>query len=316
MYTCDHSIDVPALRALVEQEYGVSTRELCFVPLGRDSWAFRAETLFVSVRRDFRGHAASAYVGARKLHDAGLAWVVAPLAGASGTIVHRCSGHPVLVFPFIDDGEQIGASDAASAIRVIRALHAADLDQQELGREQFDPKPVRDLRRQLEHHDWAADAGPFAARVIALLTSHADRLLALCALIDRLAGECRDGSTSDFVVSHGDPSAQNFIRAATGHLMLCDWGDLAIGPPERDLFHLSRTLGGQIPMRPERHAYYAALWQVSEIAEYATILTRPHDRSADTVQMLRELCQYVTAVEPADVRGGEWCAAPRPRATA
>lgn len=66
----DPSIDVASLAALLRSEFDTEA-DLSFVPVGGDSWNYRAGPWWVSVRRDSQGHFPGNYEAARQLREAG-----------------------------------------------------------------------------------------------------------------------------------------------------------------------------------------------------------------------------------------------------
>ncbi|MBE8520462.1 aminoglycoside phosphotransferase family protein [Amycolatopsis sp. H6(2020)] len=286
------SVDTELLRELVTRCFGPRDGELRFAPLGEDSWSYTWQDLWISVRRDVQGHVPAAYEGAFELHRGGLDFVLAPLAGADGSVVRYLAGFPVVVFPLLEAG-QIGpgapltASERAEVEEMLAALHGFAAPDR-LPREEF-TLPFADA---LAASPAAGPgAGPFGERFAALVRSNADRLDALQAERDSLMHELR-ARDLEFVVTHGDLNGGNVLRTAD-RLKLADWGMLQWAPPERDRYHLSRTLG--FPLRGDANVlrYYELRWQLSEIAEYAAVFTRPHGDSADTRAMWRRLLAYL-----------------------
>jgi aminoglycoside phosphotransferase (APT) family kinase protein len=95
-----------------------------------------------------------------------------------------------------------------------------------------------------------------------------------------------------FVLTHGEPNRGNIFVTDEGRLLLMDWGDLAWGPPERDLvmrpdLGLPRK-GEEAPLR-----FYELRWILGEIAEYVDRFVQPHAGDAEDEGMWRELLLYL-----------------------
>lgn len=93
--------DEADLVAVVRTQYGESSDRLEFEPVGEDSWCYRLGELWVSLRRDLRGHFPAAYRAANLLWQEGNESVLAPLTGADGNVVRIVGGYPVVVFPHV-----------------------------------------------------------------------------------------------------------------------------------------------------------------------------------------------------------------------
>ena len=290
-----------ALRTLVEERYGVRDAPLEFQPLGEDSWAFRCGHLWVSVRRDLRGHVPGAYQAATELRRAGLRRVLAPLPDAEGTVVHTVCDTPVVVFPLVNavqtDPRKVTAAEWEQIVTLVGEVHWQRVTAS-LPTEDFRLGFEDDLRAALEFADGPAPTGTVVPRRLhALLRAHRAYLDRLCRLHRELAGRCAADDTPP-VLTHGEPSAPNVLRAADGFL-LADWGGARWGPPERDWFHLLRTFGDAPACRADFLRFYDVKWILSEVAEYATVLRRTTVEDEDARAMWRRLTRYLPEHTPA-----------------
>ncbi|MFG2869691.1 aminoglycoside phosphotransferase family protein [Streptomyces sp. NPDC048338] len=292
----DH-VDSEELRIAVEAGYGRSVGSLEFQPLGEDSWAFVADDLWISVRRDLRGHVPGAYEAAALLRDAGLDRVLAPLTGTDGSVVRTVNGSPVVVFPRVDaaqtDPGTVSEEEFDAIVGMIGRLHTVRVPA-DLPAEDFSLSFAADLEAALDFADGPGPSGGLPARLHRLLADHRADLEELCAERGELAA--RHGSdrglAEGFGLTHGEPSAPNVLRAADGFL-LADWGGAMWGPPERDWFHVRRTFGRAPHCRPEVLRFYEVRWILSEISEYATILRDAPAENLETSAMWRRLTRYL-----------------------
>lgn len=282
------------LRPEIETQFGVRAPRAAFVPEGRDSWSFHAGDLWVSVRRDLRGHYPAAYEAAYELRRSGLDFVLAPLPGADGRIVRRVEGFPVVVFPYLPVSplaSRVSKRESHAIVEMMRQVHACRVVSR-LPRETYTFSFDGDLSAALEFtgHD-AISRGPYSISLHRLLRHNQDRIAAARAELGRLAAVC--ATTGDrLVLTHGEPNADNVLRHA-GRLLLGDWGGAMWGPPERDWFHVARAAGTSTTCRPEFLRFYEIRWYLGEIAEYATRFIREHAGDADDHAMWRDLLTYL-----------------------
>jgi len=94
------------------------------------------------------------------------------------------------------------------------------------------------------------------------------------------------------VLTHGEPEPPNVIITPDGELFLLDWGDLLHAPPERDALSL-RSLGIEPPSRRDVLRFYELRWILSEVAEYVSRFTSPHEGNAEDLEKRRELARYL-----------------------
>lgn len=293
----DH-IDLDRLRGEIDTyyaRYDTAGAPFAFVPLGEDSWAFRHGSLWVSLRRDLRGHVPGAYEAARLLRESGLRFVLAPLAGVDGRVVRGDPDCPVVIFPYTElaqlSPETVTAGDAAVIVEMLARVHKAWIPAH-LPRESFAIDFDTDLAAAMDFAAGLAPTSGYPARLHRLLRRHRRLLANLRAELAELGRVCAAADDS-FVLTHGEPSAANILRGAEG-LMLADWGGAMWGPAERDWFHVSRTLGIEVPpCRKPVLDFYRIRWRLSEIAEYASRFRKPCANDAEDAAMWGRLLRYL-----------------------
>lgn len=137
----------------------------------------------------------------------------------------------------------------------------------------------------------SGSAGPFAEDVSDLVRRNSARVsdwreeIAVCQERSRaLPGE--------LVLTHGEPEPPNLIVTPDDELLLLDWGDLLKAPPERDALSL-RSLGIARPVRRDVLRFYELRWILSEVTEYVSRFTNPHEGNAEDHEKRRELARYL-----------------------
>ncbi|MER7014994.1 phosphotransferase [Saccharopolyspora sp. NPDC000359] len=302
MLTRNSSVHPAELLALAAEQFGVRAPAAEFVPRGEDSWAYRIGPLWVSVRRDLDGHHPAAYEAAWQLHQAGLEFVVAPLAGADGRVVHHVGGHPVVVFPHLDavalptsaadlDGHRSQVQDMVGLLH--RSTVDADLP---LPREDFTLPFAERMDRALRAATGEMPSrGPYgnAVREVVLRNHHA--LESVRRTVTEVGESCAGAGVAP-VLTHGDPSPDNVI-VHRGRLFVVDWGGLTWAPPERDWYNVARTFGSAPPGRDDVVDFYRIRRILSEITEYVGRFAHPHSGDADDQAMWRRLSHNIVLLQ-------------------
>jgi len=239
-------------------------------------------------------------------HETGIDEVVAPLATRDGEVLVTIAGGrwAVALFPclpLVDPGDGGYLTDDArnEAQRLVARIHAAT-DRIPAGLAPVEDfaiskrAPWRDI---LARMDAPWTWGPYGERARDVLRSSQGLIDAGLARYDALVADVlREGSP--WVLTHGEPHAANVLSRGDGAgLAIVDWDTVAIGPRERDLWHL---LSGSGTPEADLAAYFGALppgsdaavsdsaialyrlrWDLWEIVYYAEWFANPHEDSED-----------------------------------
>ncbi|MGW0436046.1 phosphotransferase [Micromonospora sp. NPDC003197] len=246
--------------------------------------------------------------------DAGLDFVLAPVAAGTGATLWRLSSQYALsVFPMIyGTVGEFGphrSEDLGEMAELLARLHRATPAVAHLAPRADLLLPGRDrLNVAFAELDQPWSGGPYAEAARAVLARHAGRVRSWLTDFDRLVGEVR-ANTSDWVLTHGEPHPGNVIRTAAGMRMI-DWTTAQIAPPERDLWMLttafSSMLGGEASgtddevlarytriggrtATPTGIALYRRWWPLADITDFLDYLRRPHDDGEDASAALTYL---------------------------
>ena len=310
-------IDRAQLCRLLNAEYGLHVASATFLPKGEEAYGYVAEEPggtrhFVRAQRaaDVATLESVFAVTSALRMQCGLSPVVAPYPNRRGTFTCQHDGYVVAVFPFIEGATayELGLSDEglAQAAALVRALHASAgcIGGRLVHRETFEnpfEAPILRALRLAEEPEPRANA--YQQRVRRLLADERADLVATLATMRRLRDEARR-LEFDWVPTHGDPNLDNFLVDARGDLHLVDWGEVALGPPERDLFFftgerfeavlaLYAGATGTVRLHEPLFAFYTYRWTLQEIADYATrILFRNVDPDEDR-HAWEELAPYL-----------------------
>lgn len=292
------------LAAHLREAYGLPIAAIARVPNGEDADAYRATTdggtpYFIRVQSGSTAdHLEVALAATAVLHArCGLTAIVAPLATTRGAFTSRLATATVAVFPFVA-GETaydraLGDADWQRLAAIMGTIHDRGLAPHfpTLPRETFSNPFAATIRRALQHTDSANTRwSPWQRQMGTLLQAQRADLEATMRQFARRGDLARRMAIS-MVPTHGDPNLANVLIGNTGTLHIIDWGELAHGPPERDLMFftgdrlslfLETYLAHAGPMRLhlELFAFYLYRWALQEIADYAAdILLAPADEA-------------------------------------
>lgn len=256
------------------------------------------ESVFDGLRRAFDTAAA--------LRHRGLGFVVAPIPTSNGETVRRLGRrHTIALFPFVDGkAGRYGNYDPAARAAVVTMLaelhnatpaagsvaNTAGLDVP--GRHHIEAG-LRELNQ-----TWLG--GPFSEPARQALADHADDVVELLALADRLAADVA-GRGGKWVVTHGEPHAANVMRTGESHVLV-DWDTVAIAPPERDLWMIVGDTGDDATIYVDATGhevdqaavnFFRLTWDLKDLATYLDVLRAPHGNNEDTVQAYQGVANCV-----------------------
>jgi hypothetical protein len=320
-------LDRAALAAALRRRWGVDAARLEYLPVGFGthhwqavgadgaSWFVSADDLsarqhagrapddvFAGLDRAFRTAAALRA-------DAGLEFVVAPVASSGGAVLCRLDArYAVRVEPFVagtveQSGDYERPEDRRRMGALLGRLHAASgfVPVGLPGREDFALPGREELAMALDQLDTPWSGGPFGEPARALVRAHAGSVRERLHAFDRIASRLRDGSTG-WIVTHGEPHSANVIRAS-GSLRLVDWDTTLVAPRERDLWMVLDddltgwdeyvAVAGPVALNEDAVGFYKERWALAEVCMYVAEFRRPHEETEDTRAAWEELGEYV-----------------------
>ena len=247
---------------------------------------------------------------ALSLHcDAGLGFVVAPVAATSGSVVTRLTDrYSLAVHPYLDgaesrpDGTFESRADLLAVVSLLARLHAAQASPPDP-----DPFAVRlagELRAAIERTGESWDGGPYGERARQLLARHGRAVADLLGAYDGLASRVA-ARPERMVITHGEPHGANVLRTADGFVFV-DWESVLLAPPERDLWGLAETdpsvlarytaLTGTV-IDQDALRLYRLSWDLADISGYIAWFSGGHSDTADTAEAWRDLQETLRPAE-------------------
>jgi spectinomycin phosphotransferase len=227
--------------------------------------------------------------------DAGLRFVVAPIAARDGQLLRRVDGpYTVSVFRFLAGRSHEFGPYADRRLRnqvldMIAVLHQATPAVRDGAPRHILSFACRgDLDAFLLRPDQPWDSGPFAETARGLLLPYAPDLRHLVTTFDRIAESTRP-DRAELVITHGEPHPAN-IMSADGRLVLIDWDTVALAPPERDIALIATSLNEGVDryqrsagreLNPIVIGLYRLRWYLDDIASATRLFRNPHHDTPD-----------------------------------
>lgn len=287
-------INRDTLARCLRSDYGLDSASIVFLPKGEESFNFivdsaTGERFLLRLQRsvDGRDLERSLSVAAALRDRGGLPSIIAARPTRRGTLTSDVESYRVALFPHIE-GETAYERPVSDRVisrlgSLLAGIHArADLVRTlDPDREIFE-SPFR--QQIISVLDWARGtappAGPRHDDVRRLLLAEAADLTDFMDRFDDLGNRIR-ALEPEFVITHGDPNLDNVIVSPDGDLHLVDWGEVALGPRERDLASyasdrldlvLSAYQGaaGWPSLHADLFRFYRHRWCLQEIADYTT----------------------------------------------
>jgi len=315
-------LDTAALAAALTREWGIAVASMTYraVGFGSHHWSVvdSAGTSWFATVDDLRRKRYSerdtddwayerlrcALDAARGLHDAGAAFVVAPLTTAGDLPVARLGAHyAVTLYPLVTGdsfgfGEYDGDGHRRAVLDMVVGVHGAPPEVRD--RAAVDDQTVwhRDALEAAIDGVPAGDCGPYAQRAADLFAEHADRVREVLARYDDLAAGVEPDRA---VLTHGEPHSGNAMRTPHGWRLI-DWETALVSQPERDLWILGGPMqqayaeATGVTLRPDLLAMYELRWDIVDLALEADRFRRPHTGSPDDEQSWSVLRRVMSSI--------------------
>jgi aminoglycoside phosphotransferase (APT) family kinase protein len=336
MKTAARDIDRHRLLQAINAEYGFGLSTLEFIPKGEEAYAYIAQghdgaRFFVRSQPSARARSLEvAYAVTDALQRQLGPQIVSPYATTTGTFTVRYGKYTIAVFPFLEgstlyearvtddshwysttstESDEQGVTDAdlRAQAALLAALHESDTTQVDsaLPRESFsNPFEGSILRLIAEAGAPSAGASPHQHEAKKLFRAERTDILATLAKMSQMQSEAQQ-LAGEWVITHGDPNEDNFLKGKDSTLYLTDWGEVALGPPERDLSaftgarferflrHYANARGAALTLHPARFAFYFYRWTMQEIADYGTRILFQQGETVEEEHAWAELQPYL-----------------------
>jgi len=308
MKTPPADLDAKELARVLRAEYGFDSGELTFVPKGEDAYIYVTEAGYgpqFFVRAQDRKRAKpleEALRSAAQLRETcGLHEILAAIPACGSAFTCRCGEYLIAVFPFVQGTTAFESGFSKprieQAARFIGRLHNCTPGVS-LIRERFENPFTQPILRALSQ----AESRPKTEIAVLLLQQRED----LIRTLNRMERFNEELSQLDIhrVPTHGDPNLDNLLWDAEERLFVTDWGELAAGPAERDLFaftgaHFRDFLADYVSERStiklhiELFSFYFYRWSLQEIADYSARLLLARTPPEEATHAWRELRKYL-----------------------
>lgn len=309
------AIDKGTLMQAVNAAYPLALDRLAFLPLGEEGYSYLGEApnerkVLVKAYAPSPLNLERAFEAIAYLHEArALHEIVSPLRTQTGAFTFQFAGFHIAVFPFIEgetwwdaglnDGEWLRLADFTA-----RFHQTADPEVSLLPIEDYTVPFQSDLLGVVRSLDEpSASPTPYQARLGELLKREGDDLLQTIRRFEGWAEQLRAREVR-LALTHGDPTAGNVMKDREGRLFIIDWGDIALGPPERDLVHFTGSRfepfleryakgNGTLRLHPEIFRFYLYRWSLQEIADYGHRILHLNTTEAEDEHCWRELTDYL-----------------------
>ena len=240
----------------LETEYGLSTTEIAFLPLGADvnTAVYRVVAedgvqYFLKLRRgDFHsGVVTIPYWLAKE----GMEPLIAPIATrATGALWTHLDTFTVILYPFVTGKSgwemELSHQQWKEVGEGLNALHSSVLPPElarPMPREEYAAVWRDRVTAFLEQAANQAVNDPVAAKLVEFLEEKRTTIRHIIMRARRLANILVQ-QPPDNCLCHGDPHAGNILVDTTNRLYIVDWDTLILAPKERDLMFIGGGVGG------------------------------------------------------------------------
>lgn len=238
------------LRACLQDQYGLISVTLEYLPLGKDynAGVYRVVSEQGSIYL-LKATSRSLYeprcLVPRFLNDQGITSVVAPVATRSGTLWTKVEDWTVVVYPWISgessftgmtDGQW---KDLGAIFKQIHEIVLPPFGFESLLKETFDAEVYTRWIHTFEarHLHAQYDGDDLSRALRASWVRNQPTIRAGVAYLEKLAQVLRSRSLP-YVVCHADLHPANLLRDSSGRVFVIDWDEVMLAPKERDFIFI------------------------------------------------------------------------------
>ncbi len=319
--------------AALERGWGIAATSMSYLAVGAGShhWCVvdrRDRTWFVTVdeldaRRNDPGESrpqvfnrlTAALTTAHALEGDGADYLVAPIAGRTGGVVHRLGDEWALaVYPMVDGetfhgGEALPVADRLAVVEVIARLHTSLLPTPVPARpDDYRLQSRADLEAAIADPDNHAHVGPYSEALADLLAARRQVIVDMLTEYDDLVTTAH-AHDDRAVLTHGEPHAGNIMRTPSGWKLI-DWDTALLAAPERDVWLLepgdglastAYTRATGVDVLPQLLALFRLRWDLADLGVDIARLRAPHANSADDARSWEGISHILTRRSSGDV---------------
>jgi thiamine kinase-like enzyme len=320
------NIDQNALIKHLNDAYGLSIVSIAFTPKGEEAFCYVArdhnggDYFLQAQERDRARDLEAVYAVVVALHDRwGLSQALAPLRTAIGNLTSLFGQYTIATLPYVGGATafEAGITDEqlGQAARTMARLHGSDPHRlPQMPGERFDNPFEPAILRALDAVTvLPASASMHHRRLRSLLLDQQGDIRATLDQMRRMGLVARI-LNAPLVPTHGDPNLANFLIDEAGNLHLTDWGEVALGPRERDLTFFAEDRfetylesylddSEQLLLHASLFRFYMYRWVMQEIADYTTRILFDSPEPEHAEYAWGELQPYLP-IPHADVESG------------
>lgn len=312
MNTPPPDLSVDAVATAIRDRWGIDAATLDYAALGFGSHHWRATDTdgarwFVTVDElDMKpwigtdtdttfANLVHCYGLPHRLAGHGLGFVRPPLVSRDATVVERLDDRYALsVYAWVEGrthrfGDFDDDDDRDAVLARLASLHDRTSAVGDFPLIETFDIPLRvQLDRVIAKDDTIWMEGPLTEPARAAV---AENIVELRHALDAYDDLVRRATSADFVITHGEPHAANWVITADGPVLI-DWDTPMLAPRERDL---ARVVGADIgdaaaygptPIDADLLLLYLLWWDLKDVACYLGILCNAHPDTEDTRKML------------------------------
>lgn len=302
--------------ACVQSKFGLSVRELLFLPLGADVHT----AVYRVVTKDKKPYFLKLRSGNFKeisvrlphfLRQQGIAEVIAANQTTTGQLWASLADYRLMLYPFVEghDAYEVHLTELQwrQFGRALRGVHTAVLPPSlaaHIPRETFTPKwrqIVKTFMQRVQQERFSEEVAAKTAEFLNTKQTEVERLLQRT---EELA-QILQAQPQEMVLCHADIHAWNVLIGTEGAFFIVDWDDPILAPKERDLMFIGAGIGniwntpqeealfyegyGQTRINWQAMAYYRCERIIQDIAAFCEQIFLSDDGGQDREQALHYL---------------------------
>jgi len=292
---------------ILNDQYGLSTVNLTFLPKGEASWCYIVEAkngkFFLKIHKA-KNLSPNRFQLLHDLHTkASIQNIIYPTPTSDGKLETKIDDYPTVLFNFTEGKTALDTKFNNMQYEALGKL-LAQIHQSKIDYPQKEDFSIPSKGALLKTITLLNQSPPESAVKEAwdLLVSAKEEIENKLAEAERLSSQLKNANIN-FVVCHGEPSPGNIMANKEGDVYLIDWDEPILAPKEKDLMFFGKTMeafmrgyriySADTTINTDVVSFYKHLWNINEVVDFGERLLLNNASDDENTHNLKQFKHFL-----------------------